>query len=149
MDSFYQYQRMEKSGGLDADFEERVRKYKIEKGLDALVGFKETGNQSAMYFNPMTGIEVVDNLPKIIQLMKSEIALTQKEKADIFHGLFFDNSSSEITQYLLDTYPTKEVSYPFPLSKVDVLKDKEFWLRYYNPIYFNFKTPNIRFTDLP
>jgi hypothetical protein len=148
MDSFYQYQRMEKSGGLDADFEERVRKYKEEKGLDTLPGLRDTGNQLAMYFNPITGIEVVDNLPKLIQQMKSEIALTPKEKADVFQGLFFDNSSSEITNYLLDTYPTKEVSYPFPLSKLDVLKDKEFWLRYYNPIYFNIKTPNIRFTDL-
>jgi hypothetical protein len=144
MESYYEFQQVKG----DDEFKERVRKFKEKHGQSNFDIVQESNNQLFLYFNPFTGIEILQNQYSFLQLLKSENPLSGKEKASIFEILFIGCPSCEMTQYILDNFPTHNLAYPYPLSKVNILKEKDFLMRYYAPTHFNESMPNILLTNL-
>ena len=97
----------------------------------------------ALIFVKGIGMLFDENLVDNIELLESEEELNDDDSIDLFEVLVRHNEPS-VVRYLLANYPTKNIQYPVDNSPINVLRELEFLMRFYNPSLFGKRNPNQR-----
>lgn len=97
----------------------------------------------ALVFVKDIGMLFDESLVNYIELLESEDTLNDDTSVDLFEALVRHTEPS-ITRFLLANYPTKNIKYPVNNSPMDVIREMEFLMRFYNPSCFGKRVPNQR-----
>ena len=142
---FYNEKRNE-----DNKIEKKVQKdddSKYKKSLDRIWKDIDFGakNGVGLVFIPGKGNMIDPDIVNLINIMKAP-SLDTKGTLFLFESLVGEDSHELVTNYLLDNYPTHNFKFPIAASKVDVMREKEFLMRFLNPQEFKEVIPNTRHT---
>lgn len=91
------------------------------------------------------GTMIDPDITNTINIMKAP-SIDKEGELFLFEVLVGDDTFELVTNHLLDNYPTHNFKFPIATSKVDVIIEKDFLMRFLNPQGFKEPTPNTRHT---
>lgn len=110
------------------------------------VAYAMTGQLDAtefgVFFSPIQGMQLLFNVPYVIELMKKPNP-THHEKKTLFFRFIEDGFSFEFLKYLMEQYPTDNLQFPLENYPFDVPKHFHFLRRFFHPNNFG------SFSNLP
>jgi hypothetical protein len=125
----------------DARVQERLEQFKKTEDYDPFSDFSKSKDVSLFYCSGV-GTSILANIQaNAIDILGAENP-TQLEQQRLFEFIAV-SANPVVGRYLLDTYGTKNFRFPFTSSRVDALRDIEFFWRFYSPNEYDTPYPSV------
>ena len=96
-----------------------------------------------LIFLPKVGNIIDPDMVNLINIMKTP-SIDKQGEAFLFNNLVGEGTHPYVSNYLLENYPTHNFKFPIAASRVDVMREKDFLMRFLNPQEFKTPIPNTR-----
>ncbi len=125
----------------DARVQERLEQFKKTEEPNSMSDFSKSKDVS-LFYQSGVGSSILANIRAYaIDILRAENP-TQQESQRLFEFIAV-RANPVVGRYLLDTYGTHNFRYPFSSSRVDALRDIEFFWRFYSPEEYDTPYPNV------
>jgi len=125
----------------DAQVQERLEQFKKTEKPDSMSEFFKSKDVSLFYHSGVGSLILTNIKADAIDILKAENP-TQLERQRLF-AFVAVSMNPVVGRYLLNKFGTKNFLFPFTSSRVDALRDIEFFWRFYRPEEYDTLYPNV------
>lgn len=125
----------------DARVQERLDQFKKTEKPNSMSDFFKSKDVSLFYHSGVGSLILTNVKADAIDILKAENP-TQLQQQRLFEFVAL-NVNPVVGRYLLNKFGTKNFRFPFTSSRVDALRDIEFFWRFYSPEEYDVQYPSV------